>query len=57
MNRNLSANQTTGMFARRGEVKGAQYLRAGLALVSGQKVQQPVGPSDNVAKEQGASNG
>jgi hypothetical protein len=57
MNRNLSAGQTTGMFARRGEVKGAQYLREGLQLVSGQKIQQPVGPSDNVTKQQGASYG
>jgi hypothetical protein len=57
MNRNLSAGQTTGMFASRTEVKGPQYLRDGLQLVSGQKIQQPSGPSDNVTKQQGASYG
>lgn len=56
MNRNLSAGQTTGMFARRGEVKGPQYLRDGLKLVSGQTIQQPTGHSDNLTKLQGASN-
>jgi len=44
------------MFARRGEVKGGQYLRDGLKLVSGQTIQQPVGHSDNLVKQQGASN-